>query len=131
MHLNIYCLPLHHTATGNVPQLNLTEMNKQLKSRLMSIAHAIKGQFATFAEALRHAWRVVRLYRNLTKQTVSFRFRKVSGEIREAVGTLRADMLPESKGTGCAVNFGVLVYFDLSVEGGGAWRSAKVEKLIF
>lgn len=101
------------------------------RSRLFKIAHSIKNRWESFGESLRRAWKVVKLQMRLTKQTVSFRFCKVSGEIREAIGTLRADMLPESKGTGRAVNFGVLVYFDLSVEGGGAWRSAKVENLIF
>lgn len=99
-----------------------------LKSRLMSIAHAVKSQFASFSEALKHAWRVIRMYKAMKSKDVSFSFKKVDGSLRLANGTLRADALPESKGSDRPTNFGLFVYFDLDAN---AWRSAKVENLIF
>jgi len=98
-----------------------------MKIRLFKIAHKIKGQFATFAEALVQAWKVIKLWMELrTKKVVTFTFKKVDGSIREAVGTLLN--APAPKGGERAVNYGVLNYFDLQQQD---WRCAKVENLIF
>lgn len=98
-----------------------------MKSNLFKIAHKIKGQFATFAEALTHSWKVIKLQLQLkTKSTVCFTFKKVDGSIREAVGTLLN--APNPKGDDRPVNYGVLNYFDLQQQD---WRCAKVENLIF
>ncbi len=60
------------------------------KSRLFKIAHAIlrKAEATTISEALRLAWKAMRLQSSLIKGNVRFSFRKVSGEIRVAYGTL-------------------------------------------
>lgn len=96
-----------------------------MKRRVMMIAHSIKGQFATFAQALVRAWKVVKLQIELCLGTVEFTYKKVDGSIRRAVGT--RDNVPAIKGTG-HTNYGVLVYFDLDAR---AYRSAKVENIIF
>ncbi len=58
-----------------------------MKTKLFKIAHAIKAQFATFGEALKQAWRIIKLQSRMMVGNASFKFRKVDGSIREAVGT--------------------------------------------
>jgi hypothetical protein len=98
-----------------------------MKTRLFKIAHSIKANFATFAEALVHAWKVVRLQFQLcTQAVVNFTYRKVDGSIREAVGT--TETVPTPKGGFRKPNYGVLNYFDLQQND---WRCARIENLIF
>lgn len=96
------------------------------KSKLFHIAHSIRHQFNSFGEALKKAWQVLKLRAKMKKQIVSFSFKKVDGSIREAVGTLRADLLPEIKGNSNKVNHSVMAYWDFSVNG---FRSFKIENL--
>lgn len=98
------------------------------KSRLFHIAHSIKHQFNSFAEALKKAWQVLKLRYKMKNQIVSFKFKKVDGSIREAIGTLRADMLPEIKGNSNKVNHSVITFFCMDSM---AFRSFKVENLIY
>jgi hypothetical protein len=98
------------------------------KSKLFHIAHSIKHQFNSFGEALRKAWYVLKLRAKMKSQIVSFRFKKVDGSTREAIGTLRADLLPEIKGNSNKINHSVMAYFDTEANG---FRSFKVENLIY
>jgi|SRR5690606_5245688 len=98
-----------------------------MKSLLFTIAHRVKSNFANFSEALKYAWKVIKLKMKMGKQVVSFKFRKVDGSIREAVGTLKASMLPATKGTGKS-NPNVFTYFDVEKS---QYRCAKIESLIF
>jgi hypothetical protein len=98
-----------------------------MKSRLFHIAHTVKGQFTTFAEALAHAWKVIKLQMALyTRALVNFTYRKIDGSIREAVGTLVN--APTPKGGERKVNYGLLTYFDLQQND---WRCAKIENILF
>jgi hypothetical protein len=97
-----------------------------MKRRVMSIAWAIRNQFTTFAEALKHAWQTIKLQWALCLGVAVFKYKKVDGSIREARGTV--ETVPATKGTKRPVNFGVLTYFDMDAQ---YWRSAKIENLIF
>lgn len=98
-----------------------------MKRRLMNIAWAVRSQFSTFAEALKHAWKVIRLQFLLcTQAVVNFKYKKLDGSIREARGTV--ETVPATKGTKRTVNFAVLTYYDVDAQD---WRSAKVENLLF
>jgi hypothetical protein len=92
------------------------------------MAHAIKNQFNTFAEALVHCWKVIKLQFELfTQPVVKFKYLKVSdNSIREAVGTL--ETVPAVKGERKAPKFDLLTYFDLDAM---AWRSCRIENLLF
>ena len=96
-----------------------------MKTLLFKIAHKVKNSFNSFSEALSYAWKVIKLRMKMTKDVVSFRFKKVYGSIREAVGTLaiKYTYKTESK-----VNYSVFTYFDIEKQ---EFRSAKVESLIF
>lgn len=95
------------------------------RSRLFTMAHFIRSQFDSFAQALAHAWRVIRLYAKMQTSNVRFKYRKVSGEVREAVGTLSAAM--EVKGTGRPTPADSVLYYDCEAQG---WRSFKVCNLV-
>lgn len=98
-----------------------------MRNRLFNIAWSVADKFDTFSEALIHAWKVIKLQWALcTQALVNFKYKKVDGSIREAVGSLQNPPMP--KGGMRKVNHSVLVYFDLQQQD---WRCAKVELIIF
>lgn len=97
-----------------------------MKSRLFNIAWAVRKQFSTFAEALTHAWKIIRLQLGLCLGVVTFSYKKVDGSTRVATGTL--DSVPATKGVKRPTNYSLLTYFDLDVQ---EFRSAKIANLIF
>jgi hypothetical protein len=99
-----------------------------LKS-VMSLAwNFVKVNGFTLSEALKMAWRNVKLQAALkVKRAVKFYFQKVDGTIREAYGTLRADLLPELKGSDRKQNDTVQTYFDTEAQ---AFRCFKKANLI-
>lgn len=73
----------------------------------------VKRNGFTMAEALRAAWVNFKLKVAMAVRIVKFYFQKVDGSIREAYGTLRADLLPETKGEdNRKKNDTVQVYYD-------------------
>lgn len=96
-----------------------------MKTKLFKIAHAIKSQFATFGEALKQAWKIIKLQARMMVGNVSFKFRKVDGSIREAVGTLTVKY--ESKGNGKPMQVDSMMYYDTEANG---FRSFKVFNLV-
>ncbi len=70
----------------------------------------ITGQ--AFGECLRLAWQNFKLVAAMRARIVKFYFRKVDGSIREAWGTLRADLIPPTTGDDRKRNDTVQTYFD-------------------
>jgi hypothetical protein len=99
-----------------------------MKKELFNMAWKIAKTTATnFATALKMAWKAMRLKMELKKGAVKFQFKKVDGSIRNAVGTLCADLFTyESKGNETQYN-GTIKYFDLEAN---AFRSFKIENLL-
>lgn len=60
------------------------------KSRLFKIAHSIlrRSKASSFSEALRMAWKAIKVYSQMLVGKATFTFRKANGEIRKAIGTL-------------------------------------------
>jgi hypothetical protein len=96
----------------------------KIQKTVMQYAWSVNHLFTNFAEALRKAWAIVKLKRDMSHGEVRFKFRKVNGEIREAVGTLNVEY--ERKGTGYSTEETVS-FFDMIANG---WRSFKVTQLI-
>lgn len=96
-----------------------------MKTLLFTIAHKVKANFANFSEALKYAWKVIKLKSRMTKAVVAFKFKKVDGSIREAVGTLQKSIVPQTKGIGSSP--AVFTYFDMDKN---EYRCAKIESLI-
>ncbi len=95
-----------------------------MKTLLFKIAHSIKANYITFSDALKQAWKIIKLRMKMKFRNVVFQYKKVDGSIRNAVGTLNVSY--ESKG-GKSVNYSVVNYFDTESNG---WRSFKAENLI-
>ena len=66
------------------------------------------------AEAMKQAWKTIKLWVRLhIESSVEFVYKKLDGSIRNAVGTLRYDLIPATKGTMRKKRPGLLVYYDL------------------
>lgn len=96
-----------------------------MRSKLFRIAHAIRNKFENFGQALAQAWKLIKLSAKMMVGNVKFKYYKVSGEAREAVGTLSVTY--ESKGTGRELPTDSFMYFDVDAKG---WRSFKIANLI-
>lgn len=100
------------------------------KSKLFKIAHAImkKEEAANFSEALKAAWKAIRVYSNMLVGKVMFTFKKVNGEIRHSIGTLfNLDYVRKTTGNDDSKNADVICFWDCEK---GAFRSFKAATLI-
>lgn len=78
------------------------------------------------SEALKVAWRNIKLRAALHAAIVKFYYQKVDGSIREAFGTLKSSLVPPTSGNGRKAPDTVQVYFDTEV---GEWRCFKKANL--
>lgn len=100
------------------------------KSKLFKIAHAIlrKGEAENFSQALKSAWKAIKVYSRMFVGSVEFTFKKVNGEIRHAIGTLfNLNYVRKTTGEGDAKNADVICFWDCEKE---AFRSFKAATLI-
>ena len=88
------------------------------------MAWEMAHEFKSFGQSLKQAWRVLKLRAKMLIGNVAFKFRKVNGEIREAVGTL--NFTYEAKGTGKSSPSDSMVYME---EGKGI-RSCKLVNIL-
>ena len=81
--------------------------------QIMKLAwQLIKLNGYSMSEALKKAWANFKLIAKMRKGIVKFYFQKVNGEIREAYGTLKAELLPQTSSSNRKSNSTVQVYFD-------------------
>lgn len=83
----------------------------------------------TMSEALKTAWLNFKLKIKMRRGIVKFYYQKISGEIREAYGTLRADLMPQTKGADRKSNPTVQVYYDSEREGYRCFKIANLVKI--
>lgn len=82
----------------------------------------------TMSEALKVAWRNFRIRQQLKVRVVHFWFRKIDGSVREAWGTLAANIVPAVNNTDDRKkNDTVQTYYDTEKS---AWRCFKRANLI-
>lgn len=95
------------------------------KSSVFKTANAIyrAEKAPTLSEALKMAWRAAKLQMALAAGEVKFQYRKMNGELRQAVGTLK-NMLSD---TAMAFNGTAMFYFDIEKKG---FRSFAVANLV-
>ena len=65
-----------------------------------------------FSECLKKAWLNFKLAILMRSRIVKFYYQKIDGSIREAYGTLKSDLIPETKGDDRKRNDTVQAYFD-------------------
>lgn len=85
------------------------------KSRLFKMAHSIfrNNQVSNFSEALKAAWKAMKLKAQMAAGVVEFAFRKADGSIRKAIGTLK-EIAAHIGGTSTRKSCDyVVVYFDM------------------
>lgn len=86
---------------------------KDSLSEIMKLAwQMVKRNGFTLSEALKVAWCNSKLKAKMHAGIVKFYFQKVDGSIREAYGTLKESLMPETKGKDRKRNDTVQVYFD-------------------
>lgn len=91
-------------------------------------AYMTKGIYRTFSECLKASWKAYKTLQRLKSGIVSITYRKATGEIREAKGTLNNNLFTYSgKGARKESKADLLKYFDLEKS---AWRAFRIERLI-
>lgn len=104
-------------------------MKKETLRDIMQLAwQFVKRNGLSMSEALKTAWRNIKLRTAMKSRIVKFYFQKVDGSIREAFGTLAERLIPATSGEdNRRKNETVQVYFDTEkVE----WRCFKKANLI-
>ena len=86
----------------------------------------VKKNGYTMAEALKCAWVNIKLRIALNQRICKFYFQKVDGSLREAYGTLKSELVPETKGEK-KTNDTCQVYYDTEKQ---EWRCFKKANLI-
>lgn len=90
-----------------------TTYRNQLHDVMAMAWQFVKRNGFTMSEALKYAWRNIKLYAKLHTGIVKFYFQKVNGELREAYGTLKADLCAPIEGNDNRKrNDTVQVYYD-------------------
>lgn len=106
-------------------------MSKTMKTQMrevMTLAwQMVKKNGYTMAEALKTAWRNIKLRTQMQQRIVKFYFQKVDGSIREAYGTLKETLVPATGDDNRKKNDTVQVFFDTEKQ---AWRCFKKANLI-
>ena len=96
-------------------------------SELMRMAwQFVKRNGFTMSRALKLAWANMKLKAAMRSGIVKFYFRKVDGTLREAYGTLKAELLPKTEGTGRKPGDTVQVYYDTEKQAYRCFKKANL-----
>lgn len=103
-----------------------TTYKTTLRSVMQLAWQFVRRNGFSLSEALRTAWANIKLKALMSKGIVKFYYLKVDGSLREAYGTLKSDLVPDTLGTGRKSNDTVQTYYDTEVQG---WRCYKMANL--
>lgn len=87
----------------------------------------IKKNGMSLSAALKMAWQNIKLRTAMKSRIVKFYFQKVDGSIREAYGTLKESLVPETQGSDRKRNDTVQTFFDTEKS---EWRCFKKANLV-
>ncbi len=104
-----------------------TKFKSQMKEVMQMAWSFVRKNGYSMSEALKCAWANYKLKQAMKNKIVRFYYRKVSGEIREAFGSLQDKLLPEIKESDRKPNSTLFTYYDTERE---SWRSFKKANLI-
>lgn len=76
-----------------------TNFKNQMRELMKQAWMLVKVYGFSMADAMKQAWQVLKLKAALKKGVVKFFYQKLNGEIRCTWGTLKEDLIPETKGT--------------------------------
>ena len=104
-----------------------TTIKNEMREVMLTAWQFVRRNGYTMAEALRTAWVNIKLRKAMASRIVRFYFQKVDGSVREAFGTLAANIVPQTNGTERKPNDTVQTYFDTEKQ---AWRCYKKANLV-
>ena len=104
-----------------------TNFKNQMRELMKQAWMLVKVYGFSMADAMEQAWQVLKLKAALKKGVVKFFYQKLNGEIRCTWGTLKEDLIPETKGTERKKNDSLITYYDNEK---AAFRSFKIANLI-
>lgn len=104
-------------------------MKKFSRHEIMSLAwQFVRKNGYSMSEALKTAWRNIKVRMLMKTKIVKFYFQKVDGSLREAFGTLATSLIPATNAeSNRRKNDTVQVYYDTEKED---WRCFKKANLI-
>ena len=104
-----------------------TQARNQRRDIMLQAWQFIRKNGMSLADALKCAWANAKVKAAMTQRIVKFYFVKIDGSVREAYGTLKADLVPQTGDSGRKPNPTVQVYYDCEKE---AWRCFKKANLL-
>ena len=104
-----------------------TQVKNQLRDIMLQAWTFVRHNGFTMAEAMKCAWANAKVKAEMAKRIVKFYFLKIDGSVREAYGTLKADLVPQTGDSDRRRNDTVQVYYDCEKE---AWRCFKKANLL-
>lgn len=106
-------------------------MSKTMKTQMREVMilawQMIKRNGYTMSEALKTAWRNIKLRAAMQQHVCKFYFQKVDGSLREAYGTLCERLIPATGESNRKKNDTVQTYYDTEKQ---EWRCYKIANLI-
>ena len=103
-------------------------MKKYSRHDIMQLAwQFVKRNGYGMSEALKTAWRNIKVRAMMKQRIVKFYFQKVDGTLREAYGTLSMSIVPSTSESNRKSNDTVQTYYDTEK---CAWRCFKKANLI-
>lgn len=107
----------------------MSQEKRNSMREIMKLAwQMVKRNGFTMSEALKTAWRNIKLKARLHTGIVKFYFQKVDGSIREAYGTLKGSLIPATSGDDRKRNDTVQVYFDTEKQEYRCFKKANLIK---
>lgn len=107
----------------------MTTTTKSTMREVMQVAWQFVRRYGfTMSEALKTAWRNIKLRAAMRKGVVKFYYQKVDGTMREAYGTLKENLVPALSGNDSRKKSDtVQTYYDTEKE---SWRCFKRQNLV-
>lgn len=107
----------------------MTTTTKSTMREVMQVAWQFVRKYGfTMSEALKTAWRNIKLRAAMRKGIVKFYYQKVDGTLREAYGTLKESLVPALSGNDSRKKSDtVQTYYDTEKE---SWRCFKRQNLV-
>lgn len=105
-----------------------TDRKNNLSELMKKSWQLVKMYGYTIADAMRRAWAISKLKKQMLQGIVKFMYIKLNGEVRTAWGTLKQDLLPQSASPSSRKpNETLFCYFDTEKQ---SFRSFKIANYI-